>query len=128
MAENRPGPAQGPAGGPADLPVVSRKSDENGADCLGPVAGNCGRYLMHAGYSRYREVLGLRDYESGLARPRGGREALRALLRERCAGGRTGGLVGVTAPPALLSHESAEHEFIPVIGIDLFTPSLRSYS
>jgi len=46
-------------------------------------------------------VLCLRDCKGGVAGPRGGREALRALLRERCAGGCTGGGFRMTVPLAL---------------------------
>lgn len=40
---------------------------------------------MQPGDGGYREVLDLRDCKSSMARSRDGREALRALLRERIA-------------------------------------------
>ena len=88
------GPAQGPAGSPADLPLVLQRGGKSGADGIGPAARGRGCFPVQPGDGGYREVLDLRDCKSGMARSGDRCEALRALLREgskgRCAGGRGG--------------------------------------
>ena len=60
------GPAQGPAGSPADLPFMFQRGGESGTDGFGPVPGNGGCFPVQPRDGGYREVLGLRDCEGGM--------------------------------------------------------------
>ena len=72
-----------------------QRGGESRADRLSSATGNRRCFPVHTGYGGCREVLSLWDCEGGVARSRGWCEALRALLRERCAGGCTGDWAGV---------------------------------
>ena len=63
-----PGPAQGPAGRPAAVPVVPRCGCEGRAGSERVPAGNIRSLQNEAGDSGSREVPGVRGCESGMDR------------------------------------------------------------